>query len=121
MEDSLATWVGRDGRATTIIDRKSRYFSTLGMNDVFDLSDASIGSHIFKLPFAVQEKKNKAFVFSFPCCQMHRCLQKEDSQKSIKKSIALKMAIRATTKDTWKNCICISPSTNMAQTKGSTF
>ncbi|KAG0740990.1 hypothetical protein G6F35_003293 [Rhizopus arrhizus] len=56
MEDSLASWVGRDGRATTIIDRKSRYFSTLGMNGVFDLSDTSIGSHIFKLPSAVQEK-----------------------------------------------------------------
>lgn len=56
MEDSLATWVGRDGRATTIIDRKSRYFSTLGMNGVFDLSDTSLGSHIIKLPSAVQEK-----------------------------------------------------------------
>ncbi|KAI9357793.1 hypothetical protein BD770DRAFT_89764 [Pilaira anomala] len=40
-----------------MIDRKSRYFSTLRMNGVLGLSDTSLlGSHISKLPSVVQEK-----------------------------------------------------------------
>lgn len=61
MEESIATWIGREGRMTTVVDRKSRYFNCLGMNGVLDLSDTSKGSQMSKLSADIQGKIRQLF------------------------------------------------------------
>ncbi|CEP17758.1 hypothetical protein [Parasitella parasitica] len=64
MEETIATWIGRDGRITAVTDRKSRYFNALGMNGILDLSDTSEGSQFSK--FSVDTQKKIRQLFSLP-------------------------------------------------------
>lgn len=64
MEETIATWVGRDGRVTAVTDRKSRYFNALGMNGILNLSDTSEGSRLSKFSADMQKKKlGNCFLF----------------------------------------------------------
>lgn len=60
-EESIATWIGRDGRNTTVTDRKSRYFNALGMNGILDLSDTSEGSQFSKFSIDTQKEIRQLF------------------------------------------------------------
>lgn len=61
MGESIATWVGREGRITSVVDRKTRYFHALGMNGILDLSDTSEGSQFSKFSVDTQEKIRQLF------------------------------------------------------------
>ncbi|KAI8887283.1 hypothetical protein K501DRAFT_330694 [Backusella circina FSU 941] len=61
MEETIATWIGRDGRITAVTDRKSRYFNALGMNGILDLSDTSEGSQLSKFSVDTQNKIRQLF------------------------------------------------------------
>lgn len=67
LEESVATWVGREGRATIVVDRKTRYFNALGMNGILDLSENSESSQFSKFPIELQKKKNQTIVPSSHC------------------------------------------------------
>lgn len=56
LEESLATWVGREGRATVVVDKKTKYFNALGMNGILDLSDVSESSQFSKFPINLQKE-----------------------------------------------------------------
>lgn len=58
LEESITTWVGRKGRATAVVDRKIRYFNTLGMNGILDLSDTSESSQLSNFSVETQEKSD---------------------------------------------------------------
>lgn len=60
-EESVATLVGREGRATIVVDRKTRYFNALGMNGILDLSDGSESSQLSKFPVKLQEEIKQLF------------------------------------------------------------
>lgn len=53
--------VGREGRATIVVDRKTRYFNALGMNGILDLSDGSESSQLSKFPVKLQEEIKQLF------------------------------------------------------------
>ncbi|ORE12188.1 hypothetical protein BCV71DRAFT_153332, partial [Rhizopus microsporus] len=61
LEESVATWVGREGRATIVVDRKTRYFNALGMNGILDLSDNSESSQFSKFPVELQIEIKQLF------------------------------------------------------------
>ncbi|ORE02662.1 hypothetical protein BCV72DRAFT_338549 [Rhizopus microsporus var. microsporus] len=56
LEESIATWVGRKGRATAVVDRKTRYFNTLRMNGILDLFDAFESFQLSNFSVETQEK-----------------------------------------------------------------
>ncbi|KAG1038447.1 hypothetical protein G6F43_012685 [Rhizopus delemar] len=72
MGESIATWVGREGRITAVVDRKTRYFHALGMNGILDLSDTSEGSQFSKFSLDTQEKIRQLFSpphITIPCIE----------------------------------------------------
>ncbi|CAO0793306.1 unnamed protein product [Mucor circinelloides] len=60
-EESVATLVGREGRATIVVDRKTRYFNALGINGILDLSDISESSQFSKFPVELQKEIKQLF------------------------------------------------------------
>ncbi|KAG1467877.1 hypothetical protein G6F56_004165 [Rhizopus delemar] len=61
LEESVVTWVGREGRVTIMVDRKTRYFNALGMNEMLDLSSISENSQLSKFPVELQKEIKQLF------------------------------------------------------------
>lgn len=62
LEETVVTWVGRDGRAIIVADRKTKYFSSLGVNGILDLSDAFEGSQLSRFPSETQAMLKQVFL-----------------------------------------------------------
>ncbi|CAO3679023.1 hypothetical protein G6F70_009100 [Rhizopus microsporus] len=72
LEESVATWVGCEGKATIVVDRKTRYFNAPGMNGILDLSDNSESSQFSKFPVELQKEIKQ--LFSLPTCYRMRTI-----------------------------------------------